>query len=317
MRRILLFVLLCAAAVAQTTPPPQTPRQALLELLKPASAEQVDKHLPEVLLKEMATLPPAARERQHQSMMMLSLISAMSPKTLQMFDSGPVLVQFENPKDSTRVEVTVDRDDLTGDVDAMEFGIRVTKDGIVQELPFTPRVLVDMKQENGLWKLARIGGSASLQLDDPKVAKLLVEEGKKQVTRETAAGAIPNGMARTANIVDSLRILNSAEATYAATYPDIGFTCTLTDLGGSLSGKSPDEHAAQLINPTLEGGRRYGYRVEILGCGGTSAKSYQIVASPLQKGSGHAVYCTDQSGVVKSVTEEHARECVGSGVEVK
>lgn len=143
-------------AIAQA---PQTPRQALLELLKATSPEQIDRHTPDVLLKELAKLPPDMRQKQHQSMMMLSLIMAMSPNAVQTFDAGPVFAVIQNPKDKSKVEITVERDDLTGDTDVMEFGVRITKDGQPQDLPFDPRLLIDMKLENNVWKLGRLGGS--------------------------------------------------------------------------------------------------------------------------------------------------------------
>lgn len=316
MHRWFVFLLLSSMAIAQA---PQTPRQALLELLKATSPEQIDRHTPDVLLKELAKLPPDMRQKQHQSMMMLSLIMAMSPNAVQTFDAGPVFAIIQNPKDKSKVEITVERDDLTGDTDVMEFGVRITKDGQPQELPFDPRLLIDMKLENNLWKLSRLGGSASIQLDDPKVAALLVKTLQEQAQRAAAMGAQNNsgaGAPRTsaeANVVTSLRTLNSAEVTYAATYPQSGYTCRLTNLGGSMNGKSPDEHGAQLINPALESGTRYGYRMEISGC---EAKNYKIIATPLQKGLGHRAYCTDQSAVIRSVDESAAAQCWTQGTPV-
>src|SRR3989442_3274667 len=51
-----------------------------------------------------------------------------------------------------------------------------------------------------------------------------------------AAIAIPNLLrsriaANEASAVGSIRTLNTAEVTYASTYPDQGFTCTLANMG--------------------------------------------------------------------------------------
>ena len=312
MRRFLPALLLCATAFAQTGPAPQTPRQALLEILKATSAEQIDKHTPEALLAELAKLPPSVRESQRRQMMVPSMIMAINPGFLQLFDSGPTLAIIDNKKDDTKVEVTVERDDLTGDLDSMEFGIKVTKSGKEEALPFVPRVLVDMKLEKGTWRLAKIGGSASLQLDDPTVAALIVKEAMEQAKRTAFYSADATGSApRTTsemNVVTSVRTLVTAEITYAAAYPNLGFTCRLSDLGGSLTGGSPDEHGAQLINPALESGTRYGYRIELSGC---STRSYRVTATPTQKGLGHRTYCADESGVVKSAAE--GSDCLASG----
>ena len=48
---------------------------------------------------------------------------------------------IQDPKDKSKVEITVEHDDMNGDTDAMELGIRFTKDGQPQELPFNPRFL--------------------------------------------------------------------------------------------------------------------------------------------------------------------------------
>ena len=301
MRRLLFILLLSSFAVGQA---PQSPRQALLEMLKATSPEQVDKHTPEVLLQEMAKLPPDARQRQHQSMMMLSLFMAMSPNMVQTYETGPIFAVIHDQNKYSRVELTMERDDLTGDTDVMELGFRMYKGDKLEELPFDPRLLIDMKLEKNVWKLSRIGGSASIQLDDPKVAALIAKSILEQMAK-VPSGAQQPGMAspRTTfevNVVSSLRTLNTAEVSYAATYPKNGYTCRLADLGGSLSGKSADEHGAQLINPALEGGTRYGYKMELSGC---SASGYKIVAAPMQKGLGHRTYCTDETAVIRSADE--------------
>ncbi len=310
MRRLILFLLCSSFIFAQA---PQTPRQALLEMFRATSADQLDKHIPEVLLAEMAKLPPNVRDMQRRQMMIASMIMAINPGFLQLFDSGPTLAIIDDKKDNSKVEITVERDDLTGDLDTMEFGIKFTKNGKETPLPFTPRVLVDMKLEKGTWRLAKIGGSGSIQLDDPAVAALIGKELQEQATRAasvtgtTSTGAAPRTTSEF-NVVSSLRTLVTAEVTYAASYPDVGFTCRLSDLGGSLNGKPPDEHGAQLINPALEAGMRYGYKFEISGC---SAHRYRITASPMQKGVGHPTYCADESGTVKSAAE--GQDCFVGG----
>ena len=199
MRRLFLFLLLSSFVVAQT---PQSPRQALLEMIKATRTElrilnRFDKHTPDVMLQAMATLPPEARQKQHQSMMALSMIMAISPNFLQLFETGPTFAVIQDPKDKTKVEITMERDDLTGDTDVMEMGIRVYKEDKLQELPFDPRVLIDMKLEKNVWKLGKIGFSAAIQLDDPKVAALLVKSMQEQMAKVPAVSATNPGAPRT------------------------------------------------------------------------------------------------------------------------
>ena len=311
MHRYWLFLLLSSFVVAQA---PQTPRQALLELLKATSAEQIDRHTPDVLLAELANLPPEMRQKQHQSMMMLGMFMSMSPNTVQTFESGSVFAVIQDPKDKSKVDITVEHDDLRGDTDAMELGIQYTKDGQRQELPFNPRVLITMHLEHNVWKLASIGGSASIALDDPKVAAQLVKTIQEQAAKVAAATPnaqiTVNGDAGAANVQRSLRTLNTAEKTYLASYPRAGYACKLSDLGGSMSGRSPDEHGAQLINPALEGGTRFGYKIEIEQC---DARSYRILARPVDKTTNRRAYCTDESGTVKSIEDAQSADCFTQG----
>ncbi|HEY3928010.1 MAG TPA: hypothetical protein VGL89_06535 [Candidatus Koribacter sp.] len=181
MRRFLFVLLLCTAAVAQTTQAPQTPRQALIEMIKSPTPDVVDRHLPAVILAELATLPPdAQRVRQQQTMMLAMGLAMMGVQT---YDSGPLLAVIRNPKDGTKVEITVERDELTGDTDAMEFGLRVYKDGKSQDLPVPFRILATMHMEGDSWRLVKIGASASLALDDPKFAQEMVKHIQEQMQK--------------------------------------------------------------------------------------------------------------------------------------
>jgi hypothetical protein len=48
----------------------------------------------------------------------------------------------------------------------MEFGFHIIQAGKESVSAFTPKFLVRMKQETGSWRLAELGFSARLQLDD-------------------------------------------------------------------------------------------------------------------------------------------------------
>ena len=70
-----------------------------------------------------------------------------------------------------------------------------------------------------------------------------------------AAIAIPNLLrsriaANEASAVGSMRTINTAEITYASTYPSIGYATTIGNLAGSSCG-SPTSTAACLIDATL------------------------------------------------------------------
>jgi type IV pilus assembly protein PilA len=105
--------------------------------------------------------------------------------------------------------------------------------------------------------------------------------------------------------IASLRILNSMEAEYNATYPDHGFACSLTALGGEPGSVAPTADAAQLIPSDLASGTKAGYVFEIGRCKkvtvGNKEKvtAYRIAAVPISPGhSGDIGYCTDESGQI-------------------
>ncbi len=108
-----------------------------------------------------------------------------------------------------------------------------------------------------------------------------------------------------ASAVGSLRILNTAEITYASTY-NIGYSPTLSCLGQAAG--NPTAIAAGLIDSVLAGkwntSEKYGYRF-VYSPGPQDGKgqinSYTITASPIQPGvtTGTNSYYTDQTGVIR------------------
>ena len=315
MRRWPILLLLSSFSIAQA---PQTARQALIEMIKSPTPAQVDRHLPAVMLNELAKLPPDAQRIRQQQTMLLAMGLAMM--NVQTFDSGPVFLVIQSPKDATKIELTVERDELTGDTDAMEFGIRTYKQGKPQDLPVPLRILATMRMEGDTWRLVRVGGSVMLALDDPKFAEELVKQVQEELRKQKAlqpANGTPVNRPPDTRVIGSLKTLFAAETTYAKTYPNAGFTCQLADLGGSMSGKGADEHAAQLIDPALAAGRKNGYKFEIAVCNAAPSSIFQIVATPLEKNIGWPAYCTDQSGVIRSIAEANASYCIEAGSPVR
>ena len=121
-----------------------------------------------------------------------------------------------------------------------------------------------------------------------------------------AAIAIPNLLrsriaADEASAVGSLRTLNTAEITYNTTYPNVGFTCTLGNLGPNGS-SSATSTAAGLIDGNLASGTKSGYSFSFFsgGCSGVPAASYSTYAQPVAVGTtGQRYFCSDASGVIQ------------------
>ena len=128
-----------------------------------------------------------------------------------------------------------------------------------------------------------------------------------------AAIAIPNLLrsriaANEASAVGSLRMINTAESAYQGKYPNVGFACELSKLGGDGSSA---EHAG-LIDSTLTGGQKYGYRFE-LSCDNDPDK-YNVVAFPVAaNSSGQRSFCTNQTGIISYSKTGTAEACLESG----
>jgi len=121
-----------------------------------------------------------------------------------------------------------------------------------------------------------------------------------------AAIAIPNLLrariaANESSAVASVRTLNVAEVTYNTTYPDKGFTCTLSELGGDEGG-TPNAHQAMLIDHVLASGRKSGYVFSIQGCTVQNGVivSYEIEAHPVTLNqTGTRAFCSFEDSVVR------------------
>ncbi|MGH9670491.1 MAG: DUF4190 domain-containing protein [Terriglobales bacterium] len=132
-----------------------------------------------------------------------------------------------------------------------------------------------------------------------------------------AAIAIPNLLrsriaANEASAVGSIRTINTAEVTYAASYPQVGFSSSLEVLGGGVP-CNVSSTTACLIDQVLASGQKSGYRFtyEVQDANGDQVMdAYFVQAVPISPGqSGVRSFCSDESGVIcYSTTETCTKE---------
>jgi len=91
-----------------------------------------------------------------------------------------------------------------------------------------------------------------------------------------------------AGTLAAVRSILTAEATYAATYSAIGYTCTISDLDGFGAGEA-NEHQAMLIGSGLASGKAHGYVFSLSECSGTPAAKFRLTATPIGGSCGHRV----------------------------
>lgn len=121
-----------------------------------------------------------------------------------------------------------------------------------------------------------------------------------------AAIALPNLIAarmsaNEASAVQSLRTIQSAETAYSTTFPNVGFSATLADLGGGTGATCTATPAqACLVDNVLASGNKSGYTITWLGDGLTPSVSYSINADPIVRGaSGRRSFFTNYPGVIR------------------
>jgi hypothetical protein len=289
------------AAAQEAAPAPQTARQALIEMFIGPAPGSLQKHLPEATL--------AALQQNGRSLLPVGEISGFamqlqkSGQKLQTFDTGSTLLVMEDAQMGRKVEITVEKDDLRGDEDEIQLGVQSTLHDKAEALPFRPSLTMLMKQEKAVWKLNEIAFTARIPLGDPEFLKALA-----------AQTSVAQGKAQEASAVANLRTLVTAEVSYSATYPEIGFTCSLLELGGAGKGVGP--HAAQLIDERLASGEKDGYLFTIAGCQEAPSTRIKLGALPAKPGSGR-VFCSDESGVIREAPSRSGVDCWRDGTVLK
>jgi hypothetical protein len=326
MRKIVLAVavaiLWVAGARAQPTAAapenaPQTARQALIEMFFSKTPGTLAKHLPAVTREALAKAGTLSILQQYSLLVGQAQTQGLNVNT---FETGPVLLNAENAKLNQKVEVVVEKDALRGDREDIELSFQVYKDGQAQRTPFMPQMTFSMTQEAEVWTVNEISVTIHLPLADPDLLKAITDKMKPQSAASgtftprrdsTAAGAGSDAM-----VLASLRTILTAEITYANTYPDVGFTCTLSSLDG-FGGGQPNQHQAMLITSGLASGKRYGFVFALSGCGGPPATSFHLTAAPHGNAIGRKSFCTDPSGVIRSSSDGNSASCVAAGAPVQ
>ena len=323
---ILIPISLWAETPGKPADTPETARQALLEMFFSKSPGSIMQHLPAATRAVLEKAGSSAGLNQYA--LVASQLQAQQ-KNLQTFDTGSVLLSYEDPKNASKVEVTVEKDSPFGDRDDIELSFRSYKNGTAQKTPFMPHLTCSMKMEAGTWKLNEIVITIRVGLADPELLKAMSEAIKTQSARAASSTSGMPGITATPSftpgftpvaqvagndtaVISAVRSILTAENTYAATYRTMGYTCTLSDLDGFGSGER-NEHQAMLISAGLASGKRYGYAFTLSQCGGNPASSFQLTAAPSGNAFGRRAYCADQTGTIRYSADGNPANCERNG----
>jgi len=317
---VLIVVSACAGFcfAQQSKVEPQTARQALMEMFFSKTPGTFVKHLP-MVTRTALEKSGALTSLQQYSLMMSQLQT--DNQNLQTFDTGSVLLRADNPKTGENVEITVENDNLHGDQDDIELTFHVHKNGADQRAPFMPRMTFTMKQESQIWKLNEISVTIRVPLADPELLKAITEKmtAPPAVTHTTFMPQSQTSVQLAGSdeiVLGAMRTILTAETTYSNTYPDVGYTCSLSSLDG-FGGGEPNPHQAMLINSGLASGRRFGFVFTLTECSAAPARSFRLTAVPNTATFGRKAYCADQSGVIRSSNDGSAATCIANGTPVQ
>jgi hypothetical protein len=103
-----------------------------------------------------------------------------------------------------------------------------------------------------------------------------------------------------------MRALSTAEAQFAKLHPELGYTCSFSQL------PSTDELVRRVAKNQIDND----YAFDIVGCQAQGAAkanaTYYLTAKPLH--SGQPAYCSDQSGILRADYDGSVERCRTNGI---
>ena len=285
---VILFVMYALSCVAQSG----AEVDALTEMFFAKELKTVMKHLPPELVKAMEAASPQTQRGFGERFMIGRMLEQGDRVKITRPESGPALViEEKSPREdvpANRVEIYLDKRMSDGTETMLRFKLKTPHE---EEWAPTRVATFYMRYVEGEWRLYEIEADRdSVKLDDPKfIAKITSGNG-------------PRGMSgNEATAVGSMRTLNTAAVTYAATYPDIGYPAAIAAMVAAGNEEPSPEHAG-LIEPILGSGEKSGYRFTYVPKG---KEGYSITGRPLEFGvTGTRSFYTDESGVIRSTNED-------------
>jgi len=283
-------------------PPMQTPRQALIEMILGGS-QAINKHL----TVEVQQLLAKSRKGAMFMAPFESLKGELGPH-VQSFETGDVLLVLNDPSKHEKLEVRVDNDDLSGDEDTLTLSPHVVRENSDQPQEdweaFLSNFNVNLKRQDGIWRLNKIGVALEMKVGDADVIKntFLKDETAKRASAPTTAQDDSKPDPPSMNPQQLITSLGYMEFSFARQHPDQGFTCSLPDLTASMGQELQ-----------LPGGSYQGYKVSLGGCQGHPAGSYQIALEPLVQGGGMKAFCSDATHNVRVADDGRGSTCLAFG----
>jgi hypothetical protein len=310
--RFLLFVLtilcLTTSLLSQpqaASPKQQTARQALIEIVTRGG---------DTLLKHLTVeVQDVLKANKKFNSTALSLLNSMPEGGLQSFEAGEVLFVYNDAAQRTKYEVHVDNDDLAGDEDSLLLSLHAFRDGKEQDTEWelmSSHFTVSLKLQQNVWRLDKISIGAEFPIGDAKfIEKAFLKPATGAASNSGFVGVrvgSGTGEVNSSGMApeELVRMLAFAESMFARQHPDVGFTCSFSELAESSKMMG--------VDPQVNNGIYNGYRFALAGCAGKPAGSYQITAEPVA-GNGAKAFCTDATQNLRSSEDGRGATCLASG----
>jgi hypothetical protein len=287
--------------------PGQTPRQAVIEMFS-GGEDKFRRHLTVEVQEKLRDL---LKNTPGISSPLQAFTSANNAQKLDTFESGRILFAFNNAQQHQRLEIHIDGDDWRDSDDTMELSVHSFREGIEETLPIGLKFQLGLKLQDSVWRLNALTVSVNLPVGDPRILD------KTWWMPQMLANATTSGQQTQSNVeqarlspMRAVHRISLAEDLYAQRHPEVGFTCALPNLVNV--GKGLDEAGPyRFLDPEFAGGVYNGYKFTIKGCEGKPARSFQVMAEPVN-GKGRA-YCADDRKVVRSSDDGRGTTCLATG----
>jgi len=315
LRASVLFLAFCSSTLffAQTqvpVAPPQTAREALVEMLT-GGEKGLTKHL---TVEAQEFLNKSESKQGADFSVMIHGLQSQASSGIQTFPTGSMLLVANEPAQHKKFEVHVENDDLNGDQDVLQLSLHSFSDGQEEQDEFgymSSYITVTLKKQQNIWRLSNVGIGMEFPLGDPEFLKKAFFRGREGKAADAGAVATATSTEvkpEKATVFDTAGVVTTlgwVERSYATQHPDIGFTCSLSELAEAGKGFGLDQQ--------IGSGTYSGYKWSVSGCDNKPAGSFQIVAEPIAQGINAKVACIDATGNLRVLEDGRGSACFTSG----
>jgi len=191
----------------------------------------------------------------------------------------------------------------------------IVRNALEKEVPGSLRFVVNMKRQEGTWRLNSLTMNATLPIGDPRI----LEKSWWTPMITAAMGPADDVTVDTPVVMEerpkmtplrAVRMIGMAETIFAQKHPGLGYTCALSDLVNV--GRGMDEDGMYtFMGADIADGTYNGYRFTLSGCEHKPARMFRVTAEPLT-GRGKA-YCADSSSNPRASDDGRGVTCLISG----